>query len=144
MNTSTIQLTIPQLTHIFEQLGYTNIQIPPYAQIYIQLEPFQLQSFGSSSIAIPIPYSNNMSPTVESIICSTKPRIPVDYKQFIHNLASKLGITDRQFINAIRDSSSGTLGQLTDSLNQIFEDLIPNPLTHDEVHQMLSFLSIYK
>ena len=137
MNSSSeIQLTISQLAHIFEQVGYPDAQIAPFAKVSIQLEPFQLQAF-KSPIIIPMPSLNTQNLTVESIISSSKPIIPQKPSKLIHDLANKLGITDHQFINAIKGPSAGNLEQLTDNLNHIFDGLIDTPLTQEDVRLML-------
>lgn len=145
---ATIQLTIPQLTRIFEQLGISGATFASHAQAGIQLEPFQVQSLGCFSIAIPMPNLNAQSPTVQSIISSTIPtnqlnemhQTRVD-RDFIRRLADQLEISERELIDVIQNPASGNVSELTHYLNDIFGELITPPLTQEDIRQMLAITS---
>jgi hypothetical protein len=139
-----IQLTTPQLTQILRQLGYPTAQVYPHAKVHIQLEPFQFQNLGLSSVALPtshfspMPYSSG-APTVESIISTTYPsqfkssRINPD---FVQNLADKLQISEKDLIDVIHDPKSEPIAKLTRGLNQIYGDMVTPPLTENEVLEL--------
>lgn len=141
-NAGTIQLTNAQLIRIFEQLGYPGAQIAPYAQVFVQLEPFQMQFMGSSPVAVPMSLVNSRSPTVESIISTTTPtptsrtnsRINRD---FVRRLADQLQISEQELIDVIQDPSSGNIGELTRRLNEIFANMINPRLTEQEVRELV-------
>lgn len=142
---ATVQLTIVQLTNILEQLGYPGAVFMPQAQVFLQLEPFQLQSLNCSSVAIPYANSNNNGLTVQSIIASSVPVVDTSRQQqsrinreFIQNLANQLGITETEFIDVIQNPSSGNVDELTHYLNEIFGDLINPSLSHEEVREILA------
>jgi hypothetical protein len=137
---TTVQLTIVQLTNIFDQLGYHGAVFIPQAQVFLQLEPFQLQSLNCSAVAIPY-NMHHQGLTVQSIISST-PNIRHSQsrinRQFVQNLANQLGITEREFAEVIQNPSSGNVDELTHYLNEIFGDLVNPPLTHNEVREILA------
>ena len=140
-NSSMIQLSNVQLTRIFEQLGYPGAQIAPYAQVYLQLEPFQIQSMKSST-ALSIPMSvNSQSPTVESIISTTTPTpvsAPRISREFVRRLANQLQISESELIDVIQDPNSGNIQELTRRLNEIFNNnMINPPLTEEEVRGLV-------
>lgn len=131
-----INLTSQQLNHIFEQLGLSQIQTIPYSQVKIQLEPFQIQNLGSNPIAVPM-YPNIHSQTVESIISTTTPMITTRInKKFMIDLANLLQINEKQLMEAIQSESD--ISKLTSKLNDIFGGLIDNPLTEQEVRQLVA------
>lgn len=142
----TVQLTIPQLTQIFEQLGYPGAKVAPYTQTSIQLEPFQIQSLGPA-VALPTsPRSMSISQvtpgvTVESIISTTtpSPSVPTSRvnRDFIHHLADLLQISEKDFIDVLHDPTSGSIPEITIRLNDIFNGMIVPPLTGKEVQEMI-------
>jgi hypothetical protein len=137
---NTIQLTVPQLISIFDQLGLPNTQFAPYVDVSLQLESFQLPS---TEINVPLPNLNTQNLTVESIISSSK---PMRYNSRINNnfikyLADTLKISEKEFIEVIQSPEVGNLDELTTYLNKIFNGLIKSPLTLDEVSEMLDLYS---
>lgn len=132
---TTIQLTVPQIISIFEQAGYHGAQVAPHTQIFVQLEPSQL---GTSFVAIPLPSLNYPSPTVEFIISATPITTSSRINQnFIKNMANQLEMTEQELLHIIQSPESGNITEMTNSLNQIFGDLISPPLTENEVRQLI-------
>lgn len=132
-----IQLTIPQLTSIFEQLGLHGSTFAPYTQVAIQLESFQLPS---NTIGIPITTFNAKPSNVQSIMSSSIPLAPSAFisrnksritREFIKQLAQQLEITEKEFIAVIQNSN---LNELTKYLNEIFG----LNFTQEEVREMIA------
>ena len=134
---NTIQLTVPQLTSIFEQLQMPGAVFAPYTQVAIQLEPFQLSC---NAIAIPITSFNAVSPNIQSIMSCSLPRSYSRItREFIGQLAQQLEISEADFIAVIQDPNSGNINELTRYLNEIFgEDFI-----QEEVREMVALTLLH-
>ena len=135
-----IQLTIAQLTSIFEQLQLHGATFAPHTQVAIQLEPFQLSC---NAIAIPITSFNAVAPNIQSIMSraptftsKSKSRIT---REFIRQLAKQLEISEADFIAVIQDPNSGNINELTRYLNEIFND----KFTHEEISEMIAITLPY-
>lgn len=116
---STIQLTIPQLTSIFDQLRLFDAKFSPYTKVSIQLEPFQIPS---NTIAIPITKFNSQPLNVESYMQSfIKPN-----KINKTVLAKQLNITEKELMQLIQNSD-------IDELTQTFNKLLNEKFTTNDI-----------
>lgn len=137
---TTVQLTIAQLNHIFDQLKLPGATFSPNTKVSLNLNAAQIASLGCSPITIPIPNYNFQSPTVQSIISSTTPDIQINTnksrinRNFIRRLASQLEISEKDFIEIIKNPSYGNLDELTTYLNEIIGNV---NLTREEVREMV-------
>ena len=129
-----IQLTIPQLTSIFEQLQLHGATFAPHTQVAIQLEPFQLSQ---NAIAIPITSFNAVSPNIQSIMsCSFTPKSTRITREFIKQLAQQLEISEVDFIAVIKNLNSGSISELTQYLNEI----CGHNFTQEEIFEIVALI----
>jgi hypothetical protein len=135
---NTIQLTIPQLTSIFEQLGLNGSTFAPYTQVAIQLESFQLSC---NAIAIPITNFNAKPSNVQSIMSSAISGLSIRQtritREFIKQLAQQLEISEKELIAVIQNS--GNINEINKYLNEIFD----YNFTQEEIREMIALTLRY-